>query len=212
MTGEINLKEHWNKTYSNSPEEKLGWYESDLTPTLEMIKKTGLHKTSRILIIGAGTTTLIDELLKKGYSNLLATDISEISLNKLNVRLGEESNKVEWIIDDLTSPALLSKIQPADFWIDRAVLHFFTEPKDQESYFKLLKSKIKQGGFVKFAEFSTEGAAKCSGLNVHRYSVEMLAERLGSDFNLIHSFNHIYTMPSGALRPYVYALFKKEIK
>ena len=37
---QINYKEHWDKTYSKSPEEKLGWYETDLTPTLEMIDKT----------------------------------------------------------------------------------------------------------------------------------------------------------------------------
>ncbi|VAX24436.1 hypothetical protein MNBD_IGNAVI01-346 [hydrothermal vent metagenome] len=209
---QINYKEHWDKTYSNSHEDKLGWYETDLTPTLEMIDKTGLPKSARILNVGAGSSTLIDELLNLEYSNVLATDISKVSLNKLKARLGNESRRVEWIVDDLTNPAALNKIQHVDLWIDRAVLHFFTERNDQKSYFQLLKEKVSENGFVMFAEFNIEGAKKCSGLSVHRYSIEMLSERLGDDFKLLHSFNHIYTMPSGDLRPYVYALFKREVK
>jgi Methyltransferase domain len=212
LPDEINYKEHWDNTYKNSPEEKLGWYETDLTPTLEMIDKSGLPKTSRILNIGAGSSTLIDELLSLEYSNILATDISEVSLNKLKLRLGNESNKVEWIVDDLTNPTFLNKIKPVDLWIDRAVLHFLIEKDEQNSYFNLLKEKVRKGGFAIFAEYNLEGAANCAGLPVHRYSVEMLAEKLGSDFILIHSFNYVYTMPSGDLRPYVYALFKREIK
>ncbi|NOX66125.1 MAG: class I SAM-dependent methyltransferase, partial [Chlorobi bacterium] len=147
-----------------------------------------------------------------GYSNVLATDISVISLDKLKVRLGNESNKVEWIVDDLTNPILLNEIQYIDLWIDRAVLHFLVNENDQTTYFNLLKKKVRQGGFVLFAEFNIEGATKCSGLPVFRYSKEMLSEKLGTDFNLVHSFNYIYTMPSGALRPYVYALFRREVK
>ena len=209
---EINLKEHWDKTYSNSPEEKLGWYETDLTPTLEMIGKTGLPKSARILNVGAGSSTLIDELLNLEYPNVLAADISKVSLDNLKVRLGNESRKVEWIVDDLTNPAALNKIQPVDLWIDRAVLHFLTDSTDQTTYFNLLKDKVEQNGFIIFAEYNLEGAEKCAGLPVHRYSEEMLSEMLGDDFNLVHSFNHIYTMPSGDLRPYIYALFKRESK
>ncbi len=209
MNKKINLKEHWNKTYKNNPEEKLGWYETDLTPTLKMIDKTGLSKSARILNIGAGTSTLIDQLLNLEYTNVLATDISEVSLNKLKTRLGNKKNNVQWIVDDLTNPTELININPVDLWIDRAVLHFLTEVNDQNIYFNLLKSKVKECGYVIFAQFSLEGAEKCSGLSVHRYNKEMLAEKLGNDFLLVHSFNHIYTMPSGAIRPYIYTLFKK---
>jgi len=37
----------------------------------------------------------------------------------------------------------------------------------------------------------------------------MLAEKLGDDFELTGSFDYIYTMPTGAERPYVYSLFRK---
>ena len=48
-----NYKSHWNTVYSNSPTEKLGWFESDLSPTLRLIKKSGINKSSSILIVGA---------------------------------------------------------------------------------------------------------------------------------------------------------------
>ena len=206
--GDKNLKEHWDNAYLNSPEEKLGWYETDLTPTINLILKTGLNKSARILNVGAGSTTLIDELLKIGYSNLIATDLSEIALKKLENRLG--SGKVECIVDDLTKPIKLRKITPVDLWIDRAVLHFFTEKSDQDAYFDILNSKVNRNGFVLIAEFNLNGATVCSGLPIHRYSKELLIERLGTNFKLIESFDYIYLTPSGAERPYIYTLFKKE--
>ncbi|WP_335965497.1 SHOCT domain-containing protein [Galbibacter sp. PAP.153] len=205
---EVNLKEHWNKVFTNSPDEKLGWYETDLTPTLGLISTTGLNKNARVLNVGAGSTTLIDELLTKGYSNLIATDLSEVALKRLADRVGEVN--VECITDDLTNPSNLKNIAPVDLWVDRAVLHFFTEKNEQDIYFDLLKNKVKSNGFVLLAEYNLNGATVCAGLPIHRYSKEMLIEKLGSDFELIDNFDHTYLMPSGAERPYIYALFQKK--
>jgi ubiquinone/menaquinone biosynthesis C-methylase UbiE len=203
-----NLKEHWDNVYLNKPEEKLGWYETDLSPALKLISETGLKKSSRILIVGAGTTTLIDSLLKEGYSKLIATDISEAALNKLENKHG--SKIIRYIADDLSCPVSLLSLKPVDLWIDRAVLHFLFEKSEQDVYFDLLKSKVKPGGFVILAEFSLDGAEKCSGLPVFRYSAEMLSERLGTDYTLIDSFEYTYINPSGGERPYIYTLFRKK--
>ncbi len=207
QTESKNIKEHWNKIYLNSSEEKLGWYETDFSPTLSLVSKTNLNKSATILNVGAGSTILIDKLLKKGYSNIIATDLSEIALTKLKDRIRNE--RVKYIIDDLTNPVALLDIDPVDLWIDRAVLHFFTEEKEQDIYFDLLNNKVKRNGFVLFAEFNLNGAAVCAGLPIHRYSKELLAEKLGSNFKLVESFEHIYIMPSGSERPYIYTLFRK---
>lgn len=207
---EKNLQAHWDKAYLNSQNEKLGWYEEVPEETICLIEKCNLSADAVILNVGAGTTTLIEFLLLMGYENVIATDISETSLNKLKQNLGAEKDKVEWIVDDLTRPTLLNRIDPVDLWVDRAVLHFFTGRQEKKTYFDLVRSKVKKGGFAIFAEFSLEGATKCSGLPVHRYSTEMLAENLGNEFELIGSFNHIYIMPSGSERPYVYTLFRKK--
>ena len=203
-----NLSQHWDNAYTNSSEEKLGWYETDLQPMLQLIEKTGLNKSARILNAGAGSTTLIDTLVKNKFSNIIATDLSKVALNNLSSRVGKEN--VTCIVDDLTNPTKLNDITPVDLWIDRAVLHFFTDEKDQKTYFDLINQKVTKGGYVILAEFSLEGAKKCSGLDVFRYDTKSLTEKLGTDFELINSFDYIYQMPSGADRPYVYTLFRKK--
>jgi len=204
---EISLKEHWNKVYTNNPKEKLGWFETDLSPMLNLINQTKLPENSRIINIGAGSTTLIDELIRLNYSNLIAIDISEIALKNLALRVGKENIKT--IVDDLTKPQLLNNIKPVDLWIDRAVLHFFTNPKEQETYFNLLTNTVKSSGHTILAQFNTNSAKFCSGLPVFQYNQELLEKHLGNDFTLIDSFNYTYTMPSGDKREYIYTLFKK---
>ena len=205
----MNYKDHWNKAYARVNETQLGWHETDVSPTMSLIKKAGIGPGSRLISVGAGSTTLIDSLLEHGYDKLLATDISEVALQTLQTRIGRLHNKVEWIVDDLTNATRLNVIQPVDLWVDRAVLHFFIEETEQNSYFKLLNNLVHKYGYVILAEFNLDSAEKCSGLPVHRYSAEMLEEKLGDDFNLVTSFDYNYTMPSGDSRTYVYTLFQK---
>lgn len=204
-TEEKDYKAHWDNAYLNNPHEKLGWYETDLSPTLQLIEKSGISKLARVLNVGAGSTVLVDELAKQKYQNLIATDISGIALKKLEERIN--SRILELIEDDLTNPTVLNDLEAVDLWVDRAVLHFFTEEKDQDTYFDLLKSTVKKGGHVILAEFGLEGANKCSGLDVHRYSNDMYQEKLGKEFKCIQTFDYTYTMPSGDPRAYIYSLF-----
>ena len=206
----IDLKSHWNKTYDRNDINKLGWYEESPEPSLQLITGCNFNKEARLLNVGAGATTLIDELIKAGYVNIIANDISSSALEKLNDRLLTDSNKVRFIVDDLTKPSDLNSIEPVDLWHDRAVLHFFTENKVQQSYFKLLKKLVKPKGYVIIASFNLESASKCSGLSVHRYNESMLTEQLGKDFELIECFNYTYTMPSEDTRGYVYTLYRRK--
>ena len=205
----IDYQQHWNKAYARVDETKLGWYEADVSASMRLIKKAGIGPSGRLLSVGAGSTTLIDALLGHGYENLIVNDISDVALQGIQNRIGKLGNKVEWIVDDLTNATLLNNIEPVDLWIDRAVLHFFTEEADQNTYFELLKNLVHKYGYVILAEFNLASADKCSGLPVHRYDAEMLKEKLGENFNLITSFDHDYTMPSGDKRTYIYTLFQK---
>ncbi|HEX5743078.1 MAG TPA: class I SAM-dependent methyltransferase [Flavobacteriaceae bacterium] len=206
---EIDYKSHWEKVYEKRTFDKLGWYEKQSVPSLELIKQCNISKDAKILNVGAGATTIIDDLLKLGYNNLIANDISAPALEVLKSRLNEDDlNKVQFIIDDLTNPTILSKFNNIDVWHDRAVLHFFTVEKDQDTYFNLLKTVLKPGGFAILAEFNLEGALKCSGLDVYRYNAAMLQNKLGMNFKLLKTFDYIYTMPSGEERSYVYTLFQ----
>jgi SAM-dependent methyltransferase len=203
------LKDHWDNAYEKAVIQKLGWYEDFPEPSLRLIEKCNLGSNARLLNVGVGATTLIDELLRKNYKNILASDISETAIDELKSRLAENSKKVEWIIDDLIYPKELNGTDPVDLWHDRAVLHFFIDKIEQDKYFSLLKKLVKQNGFVIIAVFNLEGADTCSGLPVFRYNAEMLSNKLGNGFSLQESFDFTYTMPSGDKREYVYTLFKR---
>ncbi len=205
-----NLQNHWNKAYKINDTVQLGWHEDISTPTLELIKKTNLPKDATILNVGVGSSMIIDDLLRENYTNIIASDLSDESLKILKKRLSKKSKNVQFIVDDLTHSSKLKNLQNIDLWNDRAVLHFFVKKENQKKYFTLLKKVVKSKGFVILAEFSLKGAKKCCGLDVFRYTTEMLQEQLGNEFELKVSFNYTFINPTGGERPYIYTLFQRK--
>ena len=204
------MKEHWNEIYAALDVDELTWYEESPEPSIRLLSKCHINKDEFILDIGAGASTFIDYLIDQGFSNIIAADISEIALNKLKERLGEEkSSLVKWIVDDITQPIHIQNLREIAVWHDRAVLHFLLEEKQQRMYSTILKKVMRKGGYVIIAAFSLEGATRCSGLSVERYDQNILARFLGKDFSLLEYFNYIHYMPSGEPRPYIYTLFQK---
>lgn len=205
------FEKHWDNAYEKSPITNLGWYEENPLPSLQLIEDCNLPKEALIFNAGAGATTLIGELLAKGYVNIVVNDISSAALKELENHLPPYKNAyIQFLVDDLTNPSELLKLKNIDLWHDRAVLHFFTEQNQQKAYFDLLKKAVKPKGYVILAEFNLEGAKKCSGLDVFNYNEEMLQERLGTDFELLKSFDYTYIQPSGNTRAYVYTLFQRK--
>jgi SAM-dependent methyltransferase len=206
---EKDYKSHWNKAFDRTEVNKLGWYEANPEKSLKLIETCNFKKDAVLLNVGVGATTLIDDLVKSGYENIIANDLSSSALDKLKERLGNDCNKVKWIEDDLTNPTELNNLKDIDLWHDRAVLHFFNDKKDQDSYFNLINKVVKIGGFAIIAAFHLNGAEKCCGLPVHRYDEHMIKEKLGNHFELIESFDYTFTNPSGDPREYIYTLFKR---
>ncbi|HCE56183.1 MAG TPA: class I SAM-dependent methyltransferase, partial [Lutibacter sp.] len=152
------FEKHWNAAYQKSPVTNLGWYEENPKPSVELIDACNLPKEAFIFNSGAGATTLISELLKKGYVNIVVNDIAAVALAELKNNLPLYKNAhIQFVVDDLTNPSELLKLKNVDLWHDRAVLHFFTEEKQQKAYFDLLKGALKPKGFVILAEFNLEG-------------------------------------------------------
>ncbi|MEE9409254.1 MAG: class I SAM-dependent methyltransferase [Polaribacter sp.] len=205
----IDYKNHWNVAYNKNSTEKLGWFEEKPAQTLALIKETKIAKNATILNVGSGSSTLIDNLLAEGFSNIIANDLAKSSLNSLKNRIGD-SSKVQFLVDDLLNPSKLNELENIDLWNDRAVLHFFLKEEEITSYFNILKKILKPNGFVIIAVFSENGAEKCCGLPLKRYSLEMLQDYLGADFELKNSFNYTFVNPYGAERPYIYSLFQRK--
>lgn len=211
MDTDYNFEKHWNNAYLKTPINSLGWYEKEATQSLNLIELCNLPKEASVFNPGAGASSLIEELLNRGYTNLTVNDISSIALSELRNSLSKHKHsEVKFVVDDLTNPTELLKLKNIDLWHDRAVLHFFTLKEQQNTYFNLLKKVLKPNGFVILAQFNLEGAKKCSGLDVVNYNEEMLQEKLGNEFILLESFNHTYFQPSGNTREFVYTLFQRK--
>ncbi len=167
MPKDFDYQNHWNNAYQKNPLTNLGWYEEKSIQSLNLIEECNLPKDAFLFNAGAGATTLINDLLKNGYTNIVVNDISSVALSELrkNINIPKHA-EVNFIIDDLTNPTELNHLKNVDLWNDRAVLHFFTTENQQKSYFNLVKSAVKKGGYVILSEFNLEGAKKCSGLDV----------------------------------------------
>lgn len=199
-------RNHWNAIFARGLESQSGWYEKQATQTFRLLGHIPDQQNPLIFLPGAGTSGLVEELLATG-AELVVNDISSEALARIRERLGDQAKNILWLCQDISQP-LGSQVPDVDIWFDRAVLHFLTDAAEINGYFENLRLTLKVGGYAAFAEFSKTGARKCSGLDVHRYSVREYTARLGSSFELIASFEHTYRTPDGEPRPYVYALFR----
>lgn len=210
MQKESDTREHWNAIYQKNDIDELGWYESTPRPSLKLIEKCQLAAGDPIIDIGAGTTTLVDALFNRGYTDLSVVDISRRALDHLKSRLPQAAQTgIRFIEEDVTDPVQLLDHDPVKLWHDRALLHFLRDPDSRQAYKNLLDKLVVPGGYVIIAVFSEKGVEKCSGLRVKRYSRAELQSFLGSDYRLQESFDYLYTTPSGAERPYIYTLFRR---
>jgi len=205
-------KQHWNKVYSSKAITQLGWYEAYPAVSIDFLEQCSLEKDAPILDVGAGATTFVDHLLAAGYQNIIALDISQVALERLQDRLGEErAAQVQWITADITNPPLALEIGKILFWHDRACLHFMTGESQQQAYVKMLKQLLRPGGYALISAFAVGGAVKCSGLDVVNYDEAGLVDLLREQFELRSCDYYTYTMPSSDLRLYVSALFQKKM-
>lgn len=210
--------EHWNNKYNTTNTKKLGWYEENPEPSLTLIKESPIDKNDLVVDIGCGTSTLVDELLVSGYTNIVLSDISQsalsISRNRLQKKFYKLIGNITFLTDDITNSKYIKNLNNIAIWHDRAVLHFLIDEKDQQSYLDLLKSTVKKGGYIIISTFAigkvdgVDGIKKCSGLPIKQYSVKTLSEFLGSEFKLVESFDYTYTTTWGQKRPFIYAKFK----
>ena len=198
---------HWDAIFSDTEDPKLGWYEKDASQSLELLNHIPEWENSTVFLPGAGTSVLIEELLSKG-AKLVLNDISIEAINRVKSRLGDKCKEINWLCQDIAQP-IQDAIPDIDIWIDRAVLHFLTDEDDIKGYFGNVKSILKAGSYVMFAEFSKTGVPKCAGLTLLRYSIEELSGNLDPSFKLVSDFEYTYINQFGDPRPYIYALYKR---
>ena len=154
---------HWDTIFSNTEDSKLGWYEKNLSQTLELLNQIPDWEKSTVFLPGAGTSVLVEELLSRGVK-LVLNDISIEALNRVKGRLNDEGREIDWLCQDIAQP-VQGTIPDVDIWIDRAVLHFLTDEDYIEGYFENIKSTLKAGGHAMFCRIFKDRCAKMRQLN-----------------------------------------------
>jgi hypothetical protein len=98
----VDAKTHWNKVYTARAPDALSGYRAHLEASLALIERATGGKSSCMVDIGGGESTLVDDLLLRGYRNLTVLDVSQVGVEVTKKRLGDAARQVRWIVADVT--------------------------------------------------------------------------------------------------------------
>ena len=198
---------HWESVYLSKPADRVSWFRAHLEVSLELLGRAGLAHDSRIIDVGGGASTLVDDLLRRCIASITVLDLSAASMAVARARLGEQASRVAWLPGDITRVPLSAGAYT--HWHDRAVLHFLTNDDDVRAYSAQAARAIAPGGHAVIAGFAPDGPLQCSGLPVARRSAQDIATALGPHFVLLESQREIHRTPTGSDQAFAYALLQR---
>ena len=203
-----NVKTHWEQVYTTKATDQVSWYRPHLEISLSLIERAAVGLLASIIDVGGGESTLVDDLLARGYQNITVLDISETAIDVTKKRLNELAGRVNWITADVTKSDLAPNAY--DVWHDRAVFHFLTSMDQRTAYVNTVRHAVKPGGHVIVGTFGPEGPTKCSGLEVMRYDAESLHDQFGNRFRLVESLKELHHTPFGTTQQFLYCYCRVE--
>jgi SAM-dependent methyltransferase len=203
----VTTKKHWDSIYETKPAESVSWYAPHLRESLRYVAQAAANKDVAIIDVGGGESTLVDDLLNEGYSDITVLDISTAALEVTKRRLGPLGERVTWLAADILEVEL--PVGAYDIWHDRAVFHFLTSDGQQRRYVAQVLKALKPGGFAIVGTFGPEGPEKCSGLQVSRYAPNELHGVFGEPFELLGSSVEQHTTPWRSPQQFVYCYCRR---
>ncbi len=148
---------------------------------------------------------MVDFLLEEGYENISVLDISANALERAKKRLGNNAEKVTWIVADITE---FEPTEQYDIWHDRAVFHFLIEENDIKKYQNLVSKAVK--GNMVIGTFSTNGPLKCSGLEIKQNDETSLTSTFEANFEKIECFTIDHKTPFDTIQNFIFCSFNKK--
>jgi ubiquinone/menaquinone biosynthesis C-methylase UbiE len=130
-------KTHWERIYRTKDAREVSWFQEHAAQSIELINKTGVSLAAKIIDVGGGASTLVDDLVDQGYSEITVLDISGTALRRSENRLGRRASRVTWLELDITRAELNPNFY--DVWHDRAVFHFLTNQTDRAQYVRAVR-------------------------------------------------------------------------
>ena len=204
----VDSKTHWDQVYATKAADAVSWYRRHLETSLALIERAIPVHSAPIIDVGGGGSTLVDDLLLRGYTNITVLDISQAAIDVTKTRLGSAADNVHWIAADITKVELEPRAY--ELWHDRAVFHFLTAPDQRAAYVGQVARSVQPGGHIIVSAFGPEGPAKCSGLEVMRYDAESLHREFGMRFRPVESFTELHRTPFETTQQFLYCYCRIE--
>ncbi len=203
----MQAKAHWEKVYATKGANEVSWFQPHAERSLALIREAGVPPAARIIDVGAGASTLVDDLLAAGYRDITALDLSASALAVARARLGSRAAGVRWMEADILEADLPA--QHYDVWHDRTVFHFLTADEERRAYVAQVLHAVRPGGLVIVATFALDGPSRCSGLEVARYDADGLHAQFGAPFTLLVHTSESHRTPAGKVQQFIYCLCRK---
>ena len=198
---------HWDDVYRRKDAEQVSWFRPHLEVSLALMEQTGLGSRTRVVDVGGGASTLVDDLLARGVTDITIVDLSAAALEVARKRLGAAASTVHWLAADLlAAPFAEGRF---DLWHDRAVLHFLIDETDVRRYAEQAARAVAPGGHAVIGGFAPGGPERCSGLPVARRSAAEIAAALGAAFELVGERREVHQTPGAMSQSFAYALLRR---
>ena len=84
----MSTKAHWEAVFRKKQGDQVSWYQPHLRLSMRLFARAGASAKSRVIDIGGGDSTLVDDLLAKGVQDVTVLDISSEALSRARKRLG----------------------------------------------------------------------------------------------------------------------------
>ena len=200
-----NRKNHWETVYETKNPDQVSWTQEVPKTSLDFIHSFGVGKTARIIDIGGGDSKLVDYLFDAGFENITVLDISAKALEKAKQRLGDKSEKVNWVVSDITE---FRPNTTFDIWHDRATFHFLTTKEQVTKYLEIARESI--NSYMIIGTFSNNGPTKCSGLDIKQYDEQTLTAEFQNSFDKLKCIMEDHIKPFNTTQNFLFCSFKRQ--
>jgi hypothetical protein len=72
----MNAQKHWEQIYAEKAPDAVSWFRPHLEKSLALIEQVAPNRSTSIIDVGGGESTLVDDLLAREYENITVLDIS----------------------------------------------------------------------------------------------------------------------------------------
>jgi SAM-dependent methyltransferase len=206
VSNESTRRHHWEAVYGDKTSTDVSWFQPRPERSLQLVEQTAVGRDDAIIDVGGGASTLVDHLLDDGFTDITVLDVAGKALEQSQERLGVRASQVEWVVSDVTT---FRPSRTWQLWHDRAALHFLVDEQDRARYVDVLKRALQPGGHAVLATFGPEGPLKCSGLEIRRYSIDLVEELLGPGFELQSQVIENHVTPMGSNQQFLYSCWTR---